>query len=231
MHDDSGHDDDGGDAQGHRPPVPEGQAGVVAYPKNRIEVLIDGPRERLRRNAQRDGERGEHGWGQPQAHGDLVHPGYSRRNAVFIIREVFGSKGTPQKAQCIGHGQDGTCHIGHQNHIARHANEQFFVHGRFQHGLFGHEAEERGNARHRQGGDNGDAVKEGLPAAETGQLCDIARAAAGVDGADHHEERGLKERMGKGESQARLHGLPGANRHDGSNKPQLRDRAISQNQL
>ena len=112
------------------------------------EVLIDGRRERLRHKAERDGQRGEHCRGEPQAHVDLVHRGHGRRNAVLIVREVLGGKGAPQKAQGIGHGEDGTCHIGHQDHIARHANEQSFVHGGFQHGLLGHKTKERGNACH-----------------------------------------------------------------------------------
>ena len=121
---------------------------VLACPEGGIEVLIDGRRERLRREAERDGQRGEHGGGEPQAHVDLVHRGDGLRDAVFILGEVLGGKSAPQKAQGIGHGEDGTCHIGHQDHIARHANKQLFVHGGFQHGLLGNEAKERGNARH-----------------------------------------------------------------------------------
>ena len=81
---------------------------------------------------------------------------------------LLGGKGTPQKAQRIGHREDRTEDIGHKHHIARHAGQELFVHGGFQHGLFSHEAKQWWDAGHGEPGNDRNTEKEGLLAPQAG---------------------------------------------------------------
>ena len=102
---------------------------------------------------------------------------------------------------------------------------------RGEHGLFRDEAEQRGHAGHRPGGDERDRRDDGHPPAEPREPAPVAGARRVVDDADHEEERRLEQRVREQQRDARERGVAGAVAGDDDEEAELADGAVGEEQL
>ena len=159
MEDDTGRDDDCGDAQRYCPAVPQSEVGVLVSAEDVVEVLVDAEGKWLWIDAEEDGQGRETRRRNPQQRGERMHVGHGVGSAAALALSVLlRGESAPQEAQRVGHGQHGAHDDAHQEHVAWHANEQLLVKDGFKRGFLGHKAQQGRDARHGQCRDDGKQV-------------------------------------------------------------------------